>query len=531
MMPHTPAVVSVKAQVAVTPCAGGRRSRTAVSAEPGCLRGPGSGLEWRPQQLSLSSFAPAARGRVVRAPCSRRCAPTKGGGFRHPPHVVGVCRLPRGVKDDTCHIQGGARDRWHRPARPCGMRRFERVGGGWATATARRAPRASLENDISVVTFPEDYDELLQQVQESTRRALLDGKLLLEIEFPTAGLDSVPGDAEGGIEMTTSMRYVREFCRMFVRSDQAAVTRVLFPDANEVRFAQADVFGGTPFQLDYLTKPSSLEDIGLGQKLKMADRVKATDRVFVAAYPHFNVNEMLAVADLYDNVAEGTQRPVIVFNGELDRIRSGYYPPFFYPKLSALSKTLLPKFETAYYLHNFKGRYRGKLFRAYPVTMTRTRTATVTRMPWRKTMTDEESPRMMDNERGGGRRRRRRATMMMEGEGWRTEVEEGGGAKRTTTMHGGGRMDEQGGARMVEGMRIGTGREAGRQGKGRRDRAGREKLAIRWDEALSARSRSRWRRTAEDHDDGERRMEAEEGAGRGDGGRRMETEDGAGRGG
>ncbi|KAL0371948.1 UNVERIFIED_CONTAM: hypothetical protein Scaly_0876400 [Sesamum calycinum] len=32
-----------------------------------------------------------------------------------------------------------------------------------------------------------------------------------EIEFPTAGLDSVPGDGEGGIEMTGSMQLIREF--------------------------------------------------------------------------------------------------------------------------------------------------------------------------------------------------------------------------------------------------------------------------------------------------------------------------------
>lgn len=43
---------------------------------------------------------------------------------------------------------------------------------------------------------------------------------------------------------------------------------------------------------------------------------------------------------------------------------SSDYPPFFYPKLAALSKTFLPKLETVYYIHNFKGRNGGTLFRS-----------------------------------------------------------------------------------------------------------------------------------------------------------------------
>lgn len=39
------------------------------------------------------------------------------------------------------------------------------------------------------------------------------------------------------------------------------------------------------------------------------------------------------------------------------------YPKFFYPKLGALTETLLPKMETVYYIHNFKGQKGGVLFR------------------------------------------------------------------------------------------------------------------------------------------------------------------------
>ncbi|CAI5460613.1 unnamed protein product [Closterium sp. Yama58-4] len=170
------------------------------------------------------------------------------------------------------------------------------------------------------------------------------------------------GDAEGGIEMTNSMQMLRQYCLMFAsQGPPPSSVRLFFPDANELPAAQ-EVFEGTAFPLDCLTKPTGLEDIGFSRKLPLAHRVAASDRLFVAAYPYFNVNEMLAVDDLYRDVASKNGQPIIVFNGELDRIRSGYYPSFFYPKLAKINKSLLPLFEAAYYIHNFKGRFGGKLF-------------------------------------------------------------------------------------------------------------------------------------------------------------------------
>eukprot|EP00249_Psilotum_nudum_P015972 c25603_g1_i1 orf=1687-2742(+) len=218
----------------------------------------------------------------------------------------------------------------------------------------------------SAVKFPSDYAELMDQVKVATGAALHDSKILLEIEFPTAGLDSVSGDAEGGIEMNLSLEMVKDFCLKVFKMEQFSRTRIFFPDINEMDLAKMTVFANTYFKMDYLTNPSGLEDIGLGKKVQLLDRVKPTDEIFVVAYPYFNVNEMLAVEDLYKDAAAESNRPIIVFNGELDKIRSGYYPSFFYPKLAALSKNFLPRFETTYYIHNFKGRFGGTLFRAYP---------------------------------------------------------------------------------------------------------------------------------------------------------------------
>lgn len=234
-------------------------------------------------------------------------------------------------------------------------------------SSSRDSSSSSSNNPVNLdVRFPRDYSELLNQAKVATELAFNSNIQLMEIEFPTAGLESVPGDGEGGIEMTGSMQLIREFCDILIVPEKVAKTRVFFPEANEVDFARKTAFGGVSLKLDYLTKPSLFEDFGFVTKVKMADRVKPDDELFLVAYPYFNVNEMLVVEELYKEAVVNTDRKLIIFNGELDRIRSGYYPPFFYPKLAALTKTFLPKLETVYYVHNFKGRYGGTLFRSYP---------------------------------------------------------------------------------------------------------------------------------------------------------------------
>jgi Domain of unknown function (DUF1995) len=78
--------------------------------------------------------------------------------------------------------------------------------------------------------FPANYDDALRDMQAATKAAIHDGKLLLEVEFPTSGLDSVAGDGEGQNEMTSSLEYLRRFLVMFQVGSGAATTRVFFPD-------------------------------------------------------------------------------------------------------------------------------------------------------------------------------------------------------------------------------------------------------------------------------------------------------------
>jgi hypothetical protein len=59
--------------------------------------------------------------------------------------------------------------------------------------------------------------------------------------------------------------------------------------------------------------------------------------------------------------------PVVIINGALDKVRGGFYPAVFFPKLAATIDRFYKKFESAFYLKPFsdKGVY-GWLYRVYP---------------------------------------------------------------------------------------------------------------------------------------------------------------------
>ncbi|KAJ9521690.1 hypothetical protein QJQ45_015380 [Haematococcus lacustris] len=232
--------------------------------------------------------------------------------------------------------------------------------------------------------FPASYEQAVRQAQQSVQAAIADGCKLIEVEFPTAGLASVSGDGEGVNEMNASMRYLRAFLSAF--KDSAAAVRIFWPDSQELdvavtgqtgdpgagRIAMDPPFAGTAFKMGFLTKQNALWsaiglNLGLGDKFSPVQQVSESDQVFVVAYPHFNPREEYgAVAELHAKVAGPRQLPLIVFNGDLDRLRGGYYPALFFGELARLTEELVPLFTPAYYIHNFKGRTPGVLFRAYP---------------------------------------------------------------------------------------------------------------------------------------------------------------------
>ena len=123
---------------------------------------------------------------------------------------------------------------------------------GRPSVTARASPNG----------FPSDYSAVVRDSQEASRLAMRDGLRLLEVEFPVASLTAVQGDEEGANEMTKSSEYLRQYARAFL--EVASSTRVFFPDLKESELQANGVWADFPsINLDYLTKPSGLLDIGI----------------------------------------------------------------------------------------------------------------------------------------------------------------------------------------------------------------------------------------------------------------------------
>lgn len=68
-------------------------------------------------------------------------------------------------------------------------------------------------------------------------------------------------------------------------------TRGKAMDPNAGSWTIDPVFEGTSFNMDYLTNPTPLLDLGIDfNKVKVAERVQPSDQLLIIAYPHFNVN-------------------------------------------------------------------------------------------------------------------------------------------------------------------------------------------------------------------------------------------------
>jgi len=239
------------------------------------------------------------------------------------------------------------------------------------------------------VSFPGSEEELLSQVQTSVQAILADGKSLVEVEIPlfaSAGPGVGNGDCNAISEYNANQKMLRDFCELFEWLGQADRVRVFFPDSGECsialngvglnpvsgQWAQDATFHTWPGPIDYLLRDDLLTQTmnksygyaalpeEMRGKREVEERAQVEDLLYVIGYPYDNDDEMLQVMRLWDKFARRT----IVFNGGLDNIRTGFYP---FGAKKKMKNDFLPKFDTAYYIHQFRSTSRpGMLFRAYP---------------------------------------------------------------------------------------------------------------------------------------------------------------------
>ena len=138
------------------------------------------------------------------------------------------------------------------------------------------------------------------------------------------------------------------------------------PEQSETKAQFADWKG----RIDYVDDPNFLSVSGLdkllNKKVSIAKRMKADDKAFVVAYPSANISELANTSDLYEDAVKGTGRHLVVVNGELERTRSNYYPPFWNMGEMGPLREFAKSFEGVYVIYNFKGSNPAVLFRCYP---------------------------------------------------------------------------------------------------------------------------------------------------------------------
>uniref|UniRef100_A0A7S1EPF0 DUF1995 domain-containing protein n=1 Tax=Timspurckia oligopyrenoides TaxID=708627 RepID=A0A7S1EPF0_9RHOD len=198
--------------------------------------------------------------------------------------------------------------------------------------------QSHLDQWKSLSKVPEDFPQIYSQVNAAISEALDAGMELAEVQFP-----AVPNIATAALNQLLDAN--RNHALVLSKAlEKRGSVRVAFPDAGETKLAK----NAWKNESDNI-KISSIK-AGLDSD---------SGKSILVVMPGFNVDEWLDMEKLRIGP------PIIVLNGEMDRVRGGYYPRIFYPGLHRVKDRFLNKFEPIFFLKQF-GSGLGVLFRKYP---------------------------------------------------------------------------------------------------------------------------------------------------------------------
>lgn len=182
----------------------------------------------------------------------------------------------------------------------------------------RQSLYMSLDGKTSFLV-DKDQNTYLSNIQRravaGTKRCLSEGKMLIEIEFPA----NRKSDLSLGETQDTNRQFVLQFVKEF--SNEGKDLWVAFPDKKETFLARSKWGEQLPFTL------TSIEGL-------MQAKPEIAPKLLLFVNPGFNIAEWI---DIPKVVAQAGNPPVVIINGNLDRLRNGYYPSIFYPGLSKVS--------------------------------------------------------------------------------------------------------------------------------------------------------------------------------------------------
>ena len=166
---------------------------------------------------------------------------------------------------------------------------------------------------------------ILRRSVDSCKLCLKNDCRLIEIEFPA----NRKSDLSVTETLDTNRRFAREFAQSF--SSLGKRLWMVFPDRKEASLAKKSFGENLPFTL------TSIE----GAQTAPQDQ---RPELILAINPGFNVEEWIELSRV------PREAPMVVINGNLDRLRNGYYPSLFYPGLAKVSKEFYAKATQALFL-------------------------------------------------------------------------------------------------------------------------------------------------------------------------------------
>lgn len=166
---------------------------------------------------------------------------------------------------------------------------------------------------------------------------------LLEVQFP-----AVPNMATAALNelLDANRSFVRDFLLSFTPCYARGAVIAVFPDVGEARLAMS-AYGDVPFSVGAIPKD--------GQQ---PEYVTGPDGLVAVVNPGFNVDEWINMEAL------AGEKPVVAVNADLDKVRGGYYPKLFYPRLFKVKTRFLSRFVAVYYVKQFSN--GGTLMRCFP---------------------------------------------------------------------------------------------------------------------------------------------------------------------
>lgn len=214
------------------------------------------------------------------------------------------------------------------------------------------------------------YNQILRQSFAACKTALIQNQLnKIEISFPEA----LKSDVSAAESMDQTRIFGLQLADLFIQQQLVSKDKneqlwVVFPDKKEVKIAIDRLAKQNNGQSDELKLNFKLTSIDVLMKTLLGTESTDTSlpSTLLVLYPGFNVEEYIALAGL-----QQYQKPlkIVVVNGNLERLRNGYYPSFFYPKLAQANKVFFQSFTTAYNLRPVAingDRYAAWLVRNYP---------------------------------------------------------------------------------------------------------------------------------------------------------------------